>query len=102
MTIVAETATTTTFTPPPPIPTVPPSPRRTHPPCPSPTLPVGGGWAAHGGNGNNQDDMAVLPSWRLDAGNANAHGADAVAGGVVIDKLNPFLIYYLHYDFYLH
>jgi hypothetical protein len=43
----------------------------------------------------------VLPSWRLDAGNANAHGADAAAGGVVIDKINPFLIYFLHYDFYL-
>ncbi len=65
-------------------------------------MPVGGGRAARGGNGDNQDDVAVLPRWRLDAGNANAHGADVVAGGVVIDKLNPSLIYYLHYDFYLH
>ena len=40
-----------------------------------------------GGNGNDQDDVAVLRRWRLDAGNANAHDADAVAGGVVIDKL---------------
>ena len=55
-----------------------------------------------GGDGDDQDDVGVLPRWRLDAGNANAHGADAVAGGVVIDKLNPFLICYLHYDFYLH
>jgi hypothetical protein len=46
--------------------------------------------------------VAVLPRWRLDAGNANAHGADTVAGGVVIDKLNPSFIYFLHYDFYLH
>ena len=66
-----------------------------------PTRPVpprhcrwGGGRTARGGNGDNQDDVAVLPRWRLDAGNANAHGADAVADGVVIDKLIPSLIYY--------
>jgi len=73
---------------------------------PAPSLPDvaggGGGRMARGGDGNDQDAMAVLPRWRLDAGNANAHGADAVTGGVVIDKLNPFLIYYLHYDCYLH
>jgi hypothetical protein len=31
--------------------------------------------------------MAVLRRWRLDVANANAHGADAIAGGVAIDKL---------------
>jgi len=105
MTIVAETATTTTtFAPPPPAPTVPPSPRQTHLPRPSPALPVGGGRAARGGDSDDLDDVAVLPRWRLDAGNANAnaHGADAVAGGEVIDKLILSLTYYLHYDFYLH
>jgi hypothetical protein len=73
---------------------------------PAPSLPGvaggGGGRVVRGSDGNDQDDMAVLPRWRLDAGNAKAHGANAVAGGVVIDKLNPSLIYYLHYDFYLH
>ena len=76
------------------------------PPAPSlPDIAGGGGdtrHAAFGGNGDDQDDVAVLPRWRLDAGNANAQGADAVAGGVVIDKLNPFLVYYLHYESYLH
>jgi len=33
-----------------------------------------------GGDGDDQDDVAVLPRWRLDASNANAHGTDAVAG----------------------
>jgi len=102
MTIVAETATTTTFTPPPPIPTVHPSPWWIHPHRPSPTLPVGGGRAARGGDGDDQDNVVVLPRWKLDAGNANAHETDAVVGGLVIDTLNPFLIYYIHYDFYLH
>jgi hypothetical protein len=52
------------------------------PPAPSlPGVAVGGGRAAHGSDGDDQDDVAVLPRWRLDAGNANAHGADAVAGG---------------------
>jgi hypothetical protein len=36
--------------------------------------------------------MAMLRRWRLDVGNANADGADVMAGGVVIDKLIPSLI----------
>jgi hypothetical protein len=88
MKVVAKTATTTTtFALPPPAPIVLPSPQRTHPPRPSPALPVGGG--ARGGDGDGQ--------WRLDDGNANAHGADAVAvaGGVVIDKLIPYIIIFI-------
>jgi hypothetical protein len=58
-----------------------------------PSVAGGGGRAARGGDGNDQDNVAVLPRWRLDAGNTNAHSANAVAGGVVIDKLNPSLIF---------
>ena len=96
MMIVAKMATTTTFAPPPPppIPTIPPSPRRIHPHRPSSTLPVGGGRAARGGDGDDQDNVAVLPRWKLDVGNPNAHETDTVVGGSVIDTLNPFLIYY--------
>ncbi len=63
---------------------------------PAPSLPgvAGGGGGARGSDGDDQDNVAVLPRWRLDAGNANAHGADAVAEGVVIDKLIPSLINY--------
>jgi len=36
----------------------------------------------------------MLHRWRLDVGNANSDGANAMAGGwVVIDKLIPSLIY---------
>ena len=45
------------------------------------------------GGGDDQDDVAVLRRRRLDVGNANTHSADAMAGGVVIDKLIPLLIY---------
>jgi hypothetical protein len=37
--------------------------------------------------------VAVLHRWRLDVGNANADNANAMAGGVVIDKLIPLFIY---------
>jgi len=53
--------TTTMSTPPPPATTDPTPPRQIHPPPPSPVSPVGGGW-------------------RLDVGNANADGVDAMAG----------------------
>ena len=33
-----------------------------------------------GGGDDNKDDVAVLHRWRLDVGNANADGADAMAG----------------------
>ena len=54
---------------------------------------MGGG--VSDGRGGVQDDLTVLRSrLRLDVGNANAQGADGMAGAVVeIDTLIPLLIY---------
>jgi len=47
----------------------------------TPPPPATGGGGTHGGGGGNDwDDVAVLHRWRLDVGNANADGVDAMAG----------------------